>query len=92
MIPPGDPYLAKPNRSLLAPDPELRKRLFRPVASPGAVLKDGRVAGLWRVKDKGRAAEITVEKLGRLARADLEPETQRIADLRDASQVALVLH
>ena len=92
LIPPGDPYLAKPNRSLLAPDPELRKRLFRPVASPGAVLKDGRVAGLWRVKDKGRAAEITVEKLGRLARADLEPETQRIADLRDASQVALVLH
>jgi DNA glycosylase AlkZ-like len=90
LIPPGDPYLAKPNRSLLAPDAELRKRLFRPVASPGAVLKDGRLAGLWRVKAKARIAEITVEKLGRLARADLEPEVQRIADLRDASP-ALVL-
>jgi len=55
LIPPGDPYLQKPNRPLLAPDPDLRKRLFRPVASPGAVLKDGRLTGLWRVKAKGNA-------------------------------------
>ena len=70
LIPPGDPYLQKPNRALLAPDAELRKRLFRPVASPGAVLKDGRLVGLWRVKAKGRKAEITVERLGRIARKD----------------------
>ncbi|MGH7572355.1 MAG: DNA glycosylase AlkZ-like family protein [Gemmatimonadota bacterium] len=68
LIPPGDPYLQKPNRALLAPAPKLRKRLFRPVASPGAILKDGTLAGLWRVKKKGKKAEITVEKLGRLAR------------------------
>jgi Winged helix DNA-binding domain len=92
LIPPGDPYLAKPNRSLLAPDAGLRKRLFRPVASPGAVLKDGRLAGLWRVKAKGSITEITVEKLVRLARADLEPEAQRIAHLRDTSHAALVLN
>ncbi len=91
LIPPGDPFLGKPNRLLLATDVELRKRLFRPVASPGAVLEDGRLAGLWRVKAKGKKAEITVEKLGRLARADLEPEVQRIADLRGAAQAELVL-
>ena len=90
-IPPGDPYLAKPNRALLAPDAALRKRLFRPVASPGAVLKDGRLAGLWRVKAKGRAAEVTVETLGRIARADLEPEAERIAGLKDADGLALVV-
>ena len=39
LLPPGDPYLQKANRPLLAADPELRKRLFRPVASPGAVLR-----------------------------------------------------
>jgi hypothetical protein len=89
LIPPGDPYLAKPNRSLLAPDAGLRKRLFRPVGSPGAVLKDGRLAGLWRVKARGSSAEITVEKLEPLARADLEPEVQRIAHLRAASRAAL---
>jgi len=91
LIPPGDPYLQRPNRSLLAPDPELRKRLFRPVASPGAVLKDGRLVGLWRVKAKGRKAEIAVEKLGRIARRDLEGEAERVADLRGASAALLVV-
>jgi hypothetical protein len=91
LIPPGDPYLQKPNRALLAPDPELRKRLFRPVASPGAVLKDGRLEGLWRVKAKGRKAEVTVEPLRRLARGELEQEAERVAALRGAAEAALVL-
>lgn len=91
LIPPGDPYLQKPNRPLLAPDADLRKRLFRPVASPGAVLKDGRLVGLWRVRAKGRNAEVTVEKIGRIARRDLEAEAQRIAELRGASEAVLVL-
>jgi hypothetical protein len=91
LLPPGDPYLQKPNRPLLAADPELRKRLFRPVASPGAVLRDGRLAGLWRVKAKGAELELTVEKLGRLARGDLEEEAGRVAELRGAAAAALVL-
>jgi hypothetical protein len=91
LIPPGDPYLQKPNRPLLAPDPALRKRLFRPVASPGAVLREGRLVGLWRAKAKGRKTEITVEKLGRLSRADLENEAERVAELRGAAEAAVVL-
>ena len=91
LIPPADPYLQKPNRRLLAPDAELRKRLFRPVGSPGAVLKDGRLVGLWRPRAKGRKTEITVEKLGRVARADLEPAAQRVAALRGADEAVLVL-
>jgi hypothetical protein len=91
LIPPGDPYLQKPNRPLLAPDAELHKRLFRPVASPGAVLRDGRLAGLWRVKVKGRKAEVTVEMLGRFPRGDLEEEAQRVAELRGAAEAVLVL-
>jgi hypothetical protein len=92
LIPPGDPYLQKPNRPLLAPDPELRKRLFRPVASPGAVVRDGRLAGLWRVKAKGSKAELSVEKLGRLPRRQLEDEAQRVAELRGAAEAVLVLN
>jgi Winged helix DNA-binding domain len=91
LIPPGDPYLQKPNRPLLASDPELRKRLFRPVASPGAVLSDGRLAGLWRVKATGRKAEITVEQLHRLPRGALEDEAERVARLRGAAESVLVL-
>ncbi len=91
LLPPGDPYLQKPNRPLLAPDPELRKRLFRPVASPGAVVLDGRLAGLWRLKAKGKTAELTVEKLSRLRRGDLEEEAQRVGELRGAAEAALIL-
>lgn len=90
LLPPGDPYLQKPNQPLLAPDHELRKRLFRPVASPGAVLKDGRLAGLWRVKLKGNKAEVTVEKHGRLPRGDVEAEAQRLAELRGAADTMII--
>ena len=89
LLPPGDPYLQKPNRPLLAPDPELRKRLFRPVASPGAVLQDGRLAGIWRARAKGRKTELTVEPLGRLKRTDLHDEAERLARLRGAAGVTL---
>jgi hypothetical protein len=91
LIPPGDPYLQKPNRPLLAPEPELRKRLFRPLASPGAVLSDGRLAGLWRIKAKGNRAEVTVEALGRLPRGELQEQAERVARLRGAGDATLVL-
>jgi Winged helix DNA-binding domain len=91
LLPPGDPYLQAPNRPLLVPDRELRRRLFRPVASPGAVLTDGRLAGLWRVAAKDRTAEITVEPLGRLPRGDLDEEAERVARLRGAAGAAVVL-
>ena len=91
LIPPGDPYLQKPNRPLLAPEPELRKRLFRPVASPGAVLIDGKLAGLWRVKAKGSKAEISVEQLGRIERGALDGEARRVAEARGASEPILAL-
>jgi hypothetical protein len=55
------------------------------------VLSDGRLAGLWRVKAKGKKVEITVEKLGRLSRGDLEEQAQRLADLRGAAEAELVL-
>jgi hypothetical protein len=91
LLPPGDPYLQKPNRPLLAPDDALRKRLFRPVASPGAVVRQGRLVGLWRMKAKGRKAEVAVEKIGRLAKAEVADEARRIADLRGSADVTVVV-
>jgi hypothetical protein len=46
--------------------------------------------GLWRVKANGSKAEITVEQFGRVARADLEPEAERIAALRGAEPMLVV--
>jgi hypothetical protein len=69
----------------------LRKRLFRPVASPGVVLKDGRLAGLWRAKARGKKAEITIERLTRFSRKDVEDEAERIAQLRGAARLVMVV-
>src|SRR3954454_7259942 len=91
LLPAGDPYLQKPNRALLAPDESLRKRLFRPVASPGAVLVDGRLQGVWRAKAKGRRLEVTIEPLAGLPRAALDEEAERVARVRDAGGVSLVI-
>ena len=56
------------------------------------MLRDGRLTGLWRVKVKGRKAELTVETLGGLPRGDLEEEeAQRVAELRGAAEAAVVL-
>lgn len=83
LLPPGDPALQKPARELLVPDAAVRKRLFRPVASPGAVLRDGRIVGLWRTRVAGRRLRIEVEPVDRrcTARAVGE-EAERIARLR----------
>jgi hypothetical protein len=95
LLPPGDPYLQKPNRALLAPDEAVRKRLFRPTASPGAVLQDGRLAGLWRAKGKGKATTVVeVEPLPRAPkprRSELGDEAQRVAALWGAPQLSLVI-
>ena len=91
LLPPGDPYLQLPNRPLLAPDAALRKRLFRPVASPGAVLKDGRLAGLWRAKSRKGKLEVEIEKLTRIGRPELADEANRVAALRGASGAVLAV-
>jgi hypothetical protein len=89
LLPPGDPYLQRPNRPILAPDPELRKRAFRPVASPGVVLQQGQMAGLWRARARGKQLEIEVEQLARIGRKTLQAEADRVAELRNAD-VAVV--
>jgi len=91
LIPARDPYLQQADRETLVPDAALRKRLLRAVASPGAVLRDGRLAGTWRVKAKGKRSEFTVERVGRLSKADLEDECERITALRGAEGFGLTL-
>jgi hypothetical protein len=89
LLPPGDPFLQKPNREMLVPDADLRKRAFRPVASPGVVLQDGQAAGLWRARTRGKRLEIDVDQLASIDRDALQAEAARVAELRGA-EAALV--
>ncbi|MGE4031997.1 MAG: crosslink repair DNA glycosylase YcaQ family protein [Thermoleophilia bacterium] len=89
LLPPGDPYLQSPNRDLLAPAKDLRARLFRPTGSPGAVVQDGRLAGLWRATTTGRSTRLAVEPLRRLRTGDLREEAERVAALRGTPELRL---
>lgn len=89
LLPPGDPFLQRPNRATLVPDPALRKRVFRPVGSPGVVLQDGELAGLWRPRARGARLELELERLGRIDRDALTAAAERVAELRGAREVRL---
>ena len=82
LLPPRDPYVQQPDRATLVPDAAMRARVFRPVANPGVVLQDGRFAGLWRARARGRRSEIEVEELTRIDRDGLQVEAARVATLR----------
>jgi hypothetical protein len=89
LLPPGEPFLQRPNRAVLVPEADLRKRVFRPVASPGVVLQDGRLAGVWRPRARGRRLEIAVEQLAALHLDALEAEAELVARVREADGVVL---
>lgn len=61
---PRDPYLLGP-RWLVA-EPDVAKRVWRPVGSPGAVVVKGRVAGAWRYEFSGRTMIFRVEGWSRV--------------------------
>jgi hypothetical protein len=90
LVPPRDPYLQQADRATLAPDPDLRKRLFRPVASPGGVLQEGRLAGMWRARARGKRTEIEVEELEPIDRDELESEAERVAAARGSEAAEVV--
>lgn len=92
LIPARDPYLQQPDRETLVPDAAVRKRLFRAVASPGAVLRDGALAGMWKAKAGRKGTlEIAVERLSPLDRDELEGECERVAKLRGAERIELAI-
>jgi Winged helix DNA-binding domain len=89
LLPPRDPYLQGPDRATLAPDPGVRKRLFRPIANPGAVLEDGRLVGLWRGRLCGKSLEVAVEGLEPIDRDELEAEAGLMAEVRGVEAAAV---
>jgi hypothetical protein len=82
LLGPGDPLLNARDRAVLAPDEALRKRIWRPVGSPGVVLHDGRLAGLWRARKQGAKLTVETEWLGDAV--DIRDEAERLAALRGA--------
>jgi hypothetical protein len=82
------PYLALRDRDTLLPDRALRRRVWRPIGSPGVVLVDGRVVGIWRPRKQGQRLALTVEPFVRLPRPTrdaIQAEAEHAAPYRGAT-------
>ncbi len=55
-----DPYLDQRDRLILQPDSRLRRKIWRTVANPGAVVTEGRVTGIWTARKKKDGLEVDI--------------------------------
>ena len=55
-----DPYLDHRDRQILQPDSRLRRKIWRTVANPGAVVTEGRVTGIWTARKKKDGLEVDI--------------------------------
>ncbi len=94
LLPNLDPIGTARDREVLVPDAEVRKAIWRPVGGPGIVLRDGRLAGLWRAAKQGKRLVVTVEPVGRFPKtavAAVEAEAERLAPFRAAERVEVAV-
>jgi hypothetical protein len=86
LLPPHDPFLAQPERSLLVADPAAQRQVWRTIGNPGVALVEGEVVATWRPEKKGRRLVILVRPLMGLAaaaRAAIEAEAEGVARARE---------
>lgn len=93
LLPPRDPYTQTRDRDrILAP--EYHREVWKPVGEPGTVLVDGRIAGIWRPRTRGRRLTLTVTFFNPPAPRqveDVRAEAERIGPLRGAASVDVVV-
>lgn len=65
-----DPYLDSRDRSLLLADTTLQRKVWKTVANPNVVLRDGRVAGIWQTRTARSALAVTVTLFEELSAAE----------------------
>ncbi len=88
----NDPFLHQRDREVLAPDPALRRRMWRAVGNPGLVLLEGRPVALWRPRKQGKRLHVVLEPFERLsasARSGIEAEAARLAPLRGCADATV---
>jgi hypothetical protein len=77
LVPPNDPYLRQTDRGLLVPDSVRRRKVFKALAGPGALLVDGEIAGTWRYRRSD--SEVTIEAFDSLDAGQQKTATKSAA-------------
>jgi len=93
LLPPRDPYTQLRDRSTIV-DEQHHRAVWRAVGEPGALLVDGRVAGTWRARAKGRSTTLAVTTFGMLSARDderLREEAAQVAGLRGSAAVEVTV-
>ncbi len=60
LLGPHDPYLGLHDRTTILENKDLHKKVWKSVANPGVVLKDGRIIGIWNSKTQKNNLDISV--------------------------------
>jgi len=84
-LPPWDPMLQARDRELLAPEPAVRKELYRILGNPGALLAGGEIVGTWRPRASGKRLTLEISPVVPLepgVRRRLDDEAERVAAAR----------
>lgn len=80
-----DPYLDLRDREIILQDKALQKKVWRFVANPGVVLRDGRIIGTWRVRTVSDTLDVSIilwEKVTPAERRALENLAEEYAVFR----------
>ncbi|HEV2779697.1 MAG TPA: crosslink repair DNA glycosylase YcaQ family protein [Actinophytocola sp.] len=86
LLPPRDPYLLG-HRSLVVPDREIARLVWRAQVSPGVLLVDGEVRGIWRQRVSGRTISLHLTPFGKPRkgiRAAVDTAAELVAAVRGA--------
>jgi len=89
-LPPHDPYLTLRDRETLVTEKTFHPRIWRHAGSPGVLLVDGRVAGIWRHRKKGNRLNITIENftpLSKTIRSQVEAEAATVTSFWNCAVV-----
>jgi hypothetical protein len=90
LVPGKDPYLQAADKHLLVPGSEDRRRVWRPVQWPGALLVDGEVAGTWRSRTHADGITVIVtpfEPAAKATLAQVEVAAMRLTAVRGLERV-----
>lgn len=74
-----DPYLDSKDRFILLEEKALQKKVWKTVGNPGAILKGGRVAGIWKTKTQKDKLDVSVS----LFEAFESTEREKLKDLAE---------
>lgn len=93
LLPPSDPLLQARDRTILVPDKDHHKAVWKILGNPGVMLAGGEIVGTWRAKARGRKSlDFTLSPfwtLRRTVRAEFEAEATRVAAARGFPAVTM---